>query len=156
MLMAEKAHGRPIMVIAMMTAAISQPTAIHRPPKTIQRTLSNNDSGLISHLFHGAPYLGRVDAGSMAPDKLIEQRRRPRPAGRTGFHLVGKAGHGETVVGELFEIAQFLHVAIRNLASGLVALPDDQRIVRLQPALARMRERHVPAPGIDAGDAHAA
>jgi hypothetical protein len=41
-----------------MTAAISQPTAIHRPPNTIQRTLSNNDTGPIAHQFNGAPYLG--------------------------------------------------------------------------------------------------
>src|ERR1700733_11212921 len=77
----------------------------------------------------------------MAPDKLIEQRHRPRPAGRAGFHLVGEAGHGEAVVGQLFQIAQFLHMAVRNLAPGLVPLPNYGRIARLQPALARVLTR---------------
>src|ERR1700736_1081426 len=39
MLSAARAQGRPMIVIAMMTAAISQPAAIHTPPKTNQRTL---------------------------------------------------------------------------------------------------------------------
>ena len=43
MLNAARAQGRPMMVIAMMTAAISQPTAIQRPPKTIQNRLSRRD-----------------------------------------------------------------------------------------------------------------
>src|SRR5215470_5924807 len=33
MLNAARVHGRPIMVIAMIIAAIIQPAAIHRPPK---------------------------------------------------------------------------------------------------------------------------
>jgi hypothetical protein len=33
------------MVMAMMTAAISQPAAIHMPPSAIQRTLSSNETG---------------------------------------------------------------------------------------------------------------
>src|SRR5437588_823453 len=60
----------------------------------------------------------------------IEQRHGPGPAGRAGFHLVRKARHGEAVAGELFEIAQLLHVAVGNLSSGLVTLPDDRRIAR--------------------------
>ncbi len=42
MLKAARAHGRPMMVIAMITAAISQPTAIHNPPNTIQRIFRNS------------------------------------------------------------------------------------------------------------------
>ena len=37
MLKAARAHGMPMTVIAMITVAISQPTAIHNPPKTIAR-----------------------------------------------------------------------------------------------------------------------
>src|SRR6476659_9229225 len=35
MLKAALVHGRPMMVIAITTAAIIQPAAIHRPPKMI-------------------------------------------------------------------------------------------------------------------------
>src|SRR5271169_36410 len=45
MLNADQAQGRPIIVTAMMMAAITQPTAIHRPPKTIQRILRRNEKG---------------------------------------------------------------------------------------------------------------
>src|SRR3954447_2457368 len=60
------------------------------------------------------------------------------------------------MVRELFEIAQLLHVTVRNLAAGFVALPDDRWIPRLEPSLARMRKRSVPSPCVDAGHAHAA
>src|SRR5271168_5145607 len=39
MLKAARAHGRPMMVIAMITAATTQATAIHKPPNTIQSRL---------------------------------------------------------------------------------------------------------------------
>src|SRR5450631_1047723 len=42
-LKAARAHGRPMMVIAMMTPAIAQPTAIHRPPKAIHSRLSRRE-----------------------------------------------------------------------------------------------------------------
>jgi hypothetical protein len=45
MLNAARVLGSPMIVIAMMTAAITQPIAIHRPPKTIHKTLSRSDSG---------------------------------------------------------------------------------------------------------------
>src|SRR5262249_5578516 len=48
------------------------------------------------------------------------------------------------------------HVAIGNLAAGLVSLPDDPGIARLHPALAHVDKRRIPAPGVDAGDAYAA
>jgi hypothetical protein len=34
---AARVHGRPTIVIAMRTAAITQPNAIHRPPNVIHR-----------------------------------------------------------------------------------------------------------------------
>ena len=43
MLNAARVQGSPMIVIAMTTAAIIQPTAIHRPPKTIHNTLSKSD-----------------------------------------------------------------------------------------------------------------
>ena len=42
---AARAQGRPMMVIARMTAAISQPIAIQSPPVTIQSTLSSRLTG---------------------------------------------------------------------------------------------------------------
>src|SRR6516165_10195508 len=39
MLKAARAHGRPMTVIAMITAATTQATAIHKPPNTIQSRL---------------------------------------------------------------------------------------------------------------------
>src|SRR5258708_33903197 len=43
MVIADQAHGSPMMVIAMMRAATAQPIAIHRPPKTIQSRLRSSD-----------------------------------------------------------------------------------------------------------------
>ena len=45
MLKAARAHGSPIMVIAMMMAANTQATAIHSPPKTIHKRLSRKAIG---------------------------------------------------------------------------------------------------------------
>ena len=45
MLNADQAHGRPIIVSAMMKAASTQPAAIHRPPNTIHNMFSRNDTG---------------------------------------------------------------------------------------------------------------
>src|SRR5450759_1705566 len=47
MLNAALAHGKTTIVIAMRTAAITQPTAIHRPPKTIHSMLSKRDEGTL-------------------------------------------------------------------------------------------------------------
>src|SRR5580658_1952925 len=45
MLKAARAQGRPMMVIAMMTAATIQATAIQTPPKTSHSRLSRTDTG---------------------------------------------------------------------------------------------------------------
>jgi len=37
------AQGKPTMVIAMTTAAITQPNAIHKPPQTIQSRLRRRE-----------------------------------------------------------------------------------------------------------------
>ena len=86
----------------------------------------------------------------------IKQRHGAGPTGRTAFHFVREAGDDEALVRKPFQIAQLLHMAIGNLATGLVAFPDDRWVMRFEPALAGMHEGRVPAPGIDAGDAHAA
>src|SRR5215471_9697029 len=45
MLNAARVQGRPMMVIAIATAAITQPTAIHRPPQTIHSRFRSTDMG---------------------------------------------------------------------------------------------------------------
>src|SRR6516162_6648088 len=73
MLNAARAQGRPTMVIAMMTAATSEPKAIHAPPRKIQRTFRSSDTGCIR-----APAVREVDA--------IYQCSGPRA---TGFAAAG-------------------------------------------------------------------
>src|SRR5262245_10140798 len=43
MLKAARAQGKPMIVMTMMTAAMAQPTAIHRPPNRIQSRLRRSD-----------------------------------------------------------------------------------------------------------------
>ena len=45
MLKAARAQGMPTIVIAITTAAISQPNAIHAPPSTIQSTFRSKETG---------------------------------------------------------------------------------------------------------------
>src|SRR5262249_19036907 len=52
----------------------------------------------------------------------IEQCDGSGPARGSTFHLVGKAGNGEAVSRELFEITKLFHVTVGNFASGLVSL----------------------------------
>ena len=63
MVKAARAHGSPIMVMAMMTAASAQPTAIQKPPQTIHSRLSNNETGDIE-LFRKAVRSKRTARGS--------------------------------------------------------------------------------------------
>src|SRR5262245_21033336 len=51
MLNAARAHGMPMIVMAMMMEATTQPTAIQSPPNTIQATLSRSDRGDMSGLL---------------------------------------------------------------------------------------------------------
>src|SRR5262249_31083478 len=165
----------PIIVIAMITAASTQPMASSRPPNTIQSRFNRSARSDIGSYVNSrcscaigrnsfSPLAGKRGRGKEGaagmhcehPSELIEQSRRAGPAGRTALHLVGKTGNDETAVWKLFQIAQLLHMAIRNLAAGFVAFPDDRRVAGFEPALAHVHEGGVPAPGIDAGDAHAA
>jgi hypothetical protein len=54
MLKAALAQGMPIMVIAMMTAAIPQPMATHRPPNSNQSRLSSRAMGDM-RIIHTSP-----------------------------------------------------------------------------------------------------
>src|SRR4029077_16358740 len=80
MLIAALAQGRPIMVIAMITAATIQATAIQSPPNGIQRMFSNSEKK-----EYGPPY--RITSS-------VEPFRYPPPAlpAGQGQHFPAK-GH---------------------------------------------------------------
>jgi hypothetical protein len=50
MLNAARVHGSPMIVIAIKIAAITQPAAIHRPPKRIHRRLSKKEKADMAFL----------------------------------------------------------------------------------------------------------
>src|SRR5262249_23747121 len=79
MLKAARAHGMPMIVIAMMTAAISQHTAIHRPPNTIQKTLRIRDRADMDCSTRGArrPWVLKY-AGRVPPDRPSRRSCRVR------------------------------------------------------------------------------
>src|SRR5882757_7472772 len=54
MLNAARAQGRPIMVMAMMMAATTQPNAIHTPPRRSQRMFRKMETGGMRVLRIGA------------------------------------------------------------------------------------------------------
>ena len=49
MLKAARVHGNPMIVIAIITAATIQTTAIQSPPQTIQSAFSKNENNDIGH-----------------------------------------------------------------------------------------------------------
>src|SRR5208282_4115052 len=85
----------------------------------------------------------------------VEQRHAAGPARRGGFDLDREAAHLETEWRQLVEIGELLHVAIADLAPRLVAFPNEAGVAGLGKPLARERERRIPAPAVDAGDADA-
>src|SRR6516162_4849774 len=73
MLKAGRAHGRSMIVIAMITAAATQPTAIHRPPNTIH-------SRLRSRLIGGMEFRSTTEVAELAVQFEIA-------GGDLAFHL---------------------------------------------------------------------
>src|ERR1700731_4864363 len=67
MLNAARVHGSPMIVIAMKIAAITQPTAIHRPPKRIHRRLSKKEKADMALVDQEAPAL----AGARSPSGTV-------------------------------------------------------------------------------------
>jgi hypothetical protein len=54
------------------------------------------------------------------------------------------------------EVVQLLQVAVADVAARLVAFPDQARVPVRLVLLGGVHERRVPAPGVGAGEAHAA
>ena len=65
----------------------------------------------------------------------LDDRDRASPSGRRLVDLHRKARDLEAVVGQGVEVGELLHVAIADLASGLVAFPDEARVTGLGEAL---------------------
>src|SRR6478609_6998975 len=86
---------------------------------------------------------------------LLDNRHRPRPPRRSPLDLHREARDLEAVIGQRVEVRELLHVAIADLASGLVAFPDDAGVAGLGEAFGRVAERRVPAPAVGAGHAYA-
>src|SRR6266446_119715 len=82
MLNAARAHGRPMIVMAMMTAASSQPAAIHIPPVTIHRMLSRSRrSGIRARSFRAFELLDRglqEPRGFAASHRTVVEGQRQR------------------------------------------------------------------------------
>src|SRR5271163_3662587 len=85
----------------------------------------------------------------------VQQCHAAGPPRRGGFDLDREAAHLEAERRQRVEIGQLLHVAIADVASGLVTFPDDARVAALEKARGGERERRVPAPAVGAGNAHA-
>src|SRR6516165_7255163 len=93
MLNAARAQGMPMMVIAMMSAAMSQPMAISRPPNTIHSRLSKMDNGDMDPSAddtRGEQYGGRLPA---LPDDVMLYSLPPRAK-----RVAGRAGVGGSFV----------------------------------------------------------
>src|SRR5579871_2173099 len=77
-------------------------------------------------------------------------------AGGRAFDLEREAGDGEAGRGQRLEIGELLDVAVADLHPGAVPFPDDRRVAAFRKAARRVDEGRIPAPGVGAGDAHAA
>src|SRR5215475_7335349 len=88
MLKAARAHGMPIMVIAMMTEAMTQPTAIHRPPNKIHSRFNSRESTDIvrlqaPHRTSSEPHGNVIRYDAVAPPDVGGLlRARPEPSTR--------------------------------------------------------------------------
>jgi len=78
----------------------------------------------------------------------------PGPAGGGGPHLHREAGHTEAVRRQRLQIVQLLQVAIADLPTGPVSLPDQSGIPGLPMPFRRVHEGGIPAPSIRACQFH--
>jgi hypothetical protein len=85
----------------------------------------------------------------------IDHSHAPRPSRRRRLGLYREAAHLEAERRQLVEVGELFHVAVADLAAGLVAFPDDAGVAGFEEALVGEGERRVPAQAVDAGDAHA-
>src|SRR6476659_5241660 len=86
----------------------------------------------------------------------FDDRHRPRPAGGRALDLDRETRHGEPGRGQLLEVVQLFDVAVADVASGLVAFPDQAGIPGFGVFLRGVDEGCIPAPAVNAGQAHPA
>src|SRR5919108_8688 len=93
------------------------------------------------------PQRGRphVTCGSVRQDG-----DRAGPACRSASYLHGQAGDREADWREGLQVVQLLDLAIAEIPSGLVPLPDNGGVPGLGKAPRRELEGRVPAPGVGA------
>src|SRR5215510_3154969 len=118
MLNAALAQGKPIMVIAMTTAAITQPNAIHKPPKTIQSRLRRMEMTDIAtrrptttRLTAGAGPATPVTAARSAGSRATTRRRRRHDQWHRAKHAVKRyvAEHARNDVARRAELVGLVH-----------------------------------------------
>ena len=105
----------------------------------------------------------RADAGGCDGSRLscwsssllLEDRNDAGPAGGGFLDFGRKAGDGEAVGGQGLEIVQLLDMAVADVASRLVALPDQRGVMSCGIFLGGVDKGRVPAPAVDARDANA-
>src|SRR5262249_32607018 len=98
----------------------------------------------------GAPFRFAPRCAASGERSPRQNRDRAGPAGGAAVHLDGEANDLEAVGRQQFEIVQLLEMRITDLAPGAVALPDQIDVAGFLHALARERERRVPAPAVGA------
>src|SRR5215203_57135 len=91
MLKAARAHGSPIMVIAIRIAAITQPAAIHRPPNTIHNILSKSDRTDMRFPFSSYPASAKP-RGRIARFWMWVPRTLTRAPGQVSSPATGLSG----------------------------------------------------------------
>src|SRR3546814_17056522 len=96
----------------------------------------------------------RRDARSrpIACQILLQHCNSSRPSCGSPGHLHREADHRESVIRQLIEPVQFLHLIIAANASCLVALPYDLRVAFRGVAPGRMRDGSVHGQGIGTTD----
>ena len=63
-----------------------------------------------------------------------------------------KAADGEAMVGQHLQVVHLLEMAVANIASGLMPLPNNTRVFVGGVALSGITKRRIPTPGISPGD----
>ena len=88
---------------------------------------------------------------------VIDDRRRPAPAGGRAGHLDRQAGDGEAGgARQRAEVVELLDLAVLAVDAGAVRLPQDRGVLRPLVLRAQRHERAVEAPGVGADHLHAA
>src|SRR3984893_7322148 len=84
-----------------------------------------------------------------------KDRYRPCPAGTCGADFRRETNNCETLRRQTLEVVKLFDLAVTDLASCLMTLPDEAGVAGLGKALRRVRKRRVPTPAVCSDNAHA-